>query len=336
MKVVYADQHREHAPRREFAEQAFSAYPEVPERAENILRTLTAGGLFEVIPPREYGRHHLLTAHDGGYLDYLEEIYPVWVRAGLNPEAVAPAVFAVGKDVRRPGSPLAQVGYYGYDTTPIVEGTFTAAVAAAGCAPTAADLLTEGERAVYALCRPPGHHAGRRSCGGYCYLNNAAIAAAHLSGRGKVAILDIDFHHGNGTQEIFYDSGQVLFVSLHADPDRHFPFFWGRTDEQGAGPGLGCNRNLPLPAGIDDDRYLQVLDQALETIARFAPAFLVVSAGFDTCAGDPLGDFAISLDGFGRIGEHLATTGYPSLLVQEGGYDLDHLGEAVGGLLSAF
>ena len=336
MKIIYTEEHLRHAPVHELTRSGPIPYPESPDRAEAILMGLRTAGFTDIAPPRDYPIDPLFAAHDRDYIDYLQTVYPAWVAAGQPAEGVVSVTFALRDQAHRPESRVNQAGYYCFDTTPIVEATFTAAFAAARCALTAADLLLDGTPAAYALCRPPGHHAGSDTCGGYCYLNNAAIAAAHLGKRGKVAVLDIDFHHGNGTQNIFYTSDQVLFVSLHADPDHHYPFYWGCAAETGSGLGIDCNRNFPLPAGTADDEYLATLDQALETVVRFAPSFLVVSAGVDTLDGDFWGDFRLSLDCFGRIGERLAQTGLPALLVQEGGYDTTRIGRAVANLLHGF
>ena len=279
MNVVYTDTHRLHAPEGEFTRAGFVPYSESPDRVELILQTLQHQGFADIVPPREYPSESILAVHDRDYVHYLARVYAAWVEAGEPESGVVPVTFALRHQGQKPQNLVNQAGYYCFDTTPLVQGTWTAALAASRCALTGADLLLEGAPAAYALCRPPGHHAGRALYGGYCYLNNAAIAATHLNQHGRVAVLDLDYHHGNGTQDIFYNSDQVLFVSLHADPNRAYPFFWGYPDEQGAGAGQGYNRNFPLPAGVDDAPYLQVLDQALELIRAFAPGFLVVSAG---------------------------------------------------------
>jgi acetoin utilization deacetylase AcuC-like enzyme len=267
---------------------------------------------------------------------------------------------------RRCDHPVAAPGYYCFDmSAPIVAGTYAAARAAADAALTGAALLLEGQRAAYALCRPPGHHAGRDMCGGYCYLNNAAIAAEHLATTdhrpptadkadtqhairntrhgsrvthhaSRVAILDIDYHHGNGTQQIFYERGDVLFVSIHADPARQYPYFAGYADERGAGEGLGANLNISLRANVADERYLAALDEALAAVRAFDPRFLVVSAGFDTYGGDPIADFALSSAAYPRIGRRIAELGLPTLIVQEGGYAVDALGQNAVGFLRGF
>ena len=264
-----------------------------------------------------------------------------------------PSTLAVRWMSRRCESPLVAPGYYSFDMcAPIVAGTYQAARAAADVALTAADLLLGGERVVYALCRPPGHHAGSDLYGGYCYLNNAAIAAEYLLSttdhrppttdpvsssvvgrRSSVAILDIDYHHGNGTQQIFYARSDVLFVSIHADPAREYPFFAGYADERGGGEGAGLNLNIPLEPGVADARYLGALEQALAAIDAFGPRHLVLSAGFDTFGGDPLGDFALTAAAYPAIGRRIAALGLPTLVVQEGGYAVAALGENVVGLL---
>lgn len=333
MKIAYSDHHRLHAPEHELTRAGRIPYTESPDRAEAILRTLTDRGLADVIAPREYPLEMLLAVHDAGYLHYLERVYAEWVALGRPAEGASSVTFALRDRARKPESPADQVGYYCFDTTPIAAHTYAAARSSAHCAITGADLLLAGEGAVYALCRPPGHHAGRDLYGGYCYLNNAALAAAHLNRQGRVAILDLDYHHGNGTQDIFYDTDRVLFVSIHADPAHQYPLFWGRADEEGMGAGLGYNRNFLLEPGVDDGGYLQVLEEALTPVREFAPAYLVVSLGVDTLSGDYWGDLELSLEGFEKIGRSLAREQIPTLLVQEGGYHPDLMGPAVANVL---
>jgi acetoin utilization deacetylase AcuC-like enzyme len=231
------------------------------------------------------------------------------------------------------------LGWFAFDaSTPIVEGTWDAALAAARCAMTAAALVAEGERAAYALCRPPGHHAARGTFGGYCYLNNAALAAQYLldEGRRRVAVIDVDYHHGNGTQEIFWERDDVLFVSLHGDPETEYPWFMGYAEERGSGRGEGFTLNLPLPAGTGWDAYRVALGTALEAVARFAPDAIVVSLGVDTFAADPISAFKLETRHYPMIGELLAGLGLPAVLVQEGGYAVAEIGENVAGVLGAF
>ncbi|MEW6750839.1 MAG: histone deacetylase family protein [Candidatus Latescibacterota bacterium] len=336
MRIVCSQDHRLHAPPSEYTRRGVTPYSESPERVDAILRALAEAGMSEVAPPAALAEADLLAVHDAGYLAFLAQAYPAWVAAGEPEEAVVAVVFGMRRRARAPRSVSEQVGYYAYDTTPLVRRTHQAARAAAACALTAADQLVQGTPAVYALCRPPGHHAGRDTFGGYCYLNNAAAAAAKLANHGRVALVDVDYHHGNGTQEIFYHSDRVLFVSLHADPDDEYPFFWGRADERGEGAGLGHNRNLPLPRGTGQTAYLEALDAGLAQVRAFAPDWLVVSLGVDALASDPVGTFDLPAEAFSRIGERLAGLRLPSLLVQEGGYDVERLGHAVARVLAAF
>ena len=336
MKIVYTDAHLQHDPPYEFARDGMYPYSECATRVESIHQALEKSDV-DFVAPQTHPPAALLAVHDADYLHFLEHIYPAWSAAGRPATGVIPETFAVRNLNTRPALLLRQSGYYCFDAqTPIVEGTYSAALAAAHCALTGADLLLAGDRAAYVLCRPPGHHAGRALYGGYSYLNNAALAAAHLLPRGPVAILDIDYHHGNGTQDIFYTSDQVLFISLHADPNRAYPFFSGHAAEQGADAGAGYNRNFPLPASTDDTHYLDVLDQALDLIKQFVPTHLIVSTGLDIYRDDPLGDFDLSQDAFSHIGSHIAALSLPTLLVQEGGYNIDQAGALIINLLNAW
>jgi len=337
MKIIYTEKHNLHAPPYQFEADRLAPYSESPERAERILRALRDDGFTDIYPPRVYSSGPILAVHDADYLHFLEHIYSAWAAHGGPESGVVPDTFAVRPLGRKPADLLKRPGYYCFDAqTPIVEKTWEAALASAWCALTGADLILSGESAVYALCRPPGHHAGRDLYGGYCYLNNAAIAAVRLMTQGRVAILDIDYHHGNGTQSIFYDSSQVFFISLHADPDRQYPFYSGFADEQGTGKGLGFNRNFPLEPMVDGDRYLAVLEQAMAHIAEFSPEYLIVSAGTDTYQNDPLSDLNLPAGAFSRIGERIARAGLPTLLVQEGGYNVEELGTCAVNLLRGF
>ncbi len=352
MITIYTPEHVQHAPPHEFVEGKLTTPPhESPHRAEIIRAAIERARLGPIVPPRGFGLEPLRAVHTDDYLAYLAGAYERWVAAGGSPAAVLPDTLAVRwmRPARPPSSGMAAPGYYAYDlSAPIVAGTYPAARASADTALTAAALLLEGQRAAYALCRPPGHHAGRDLCGGYCYLNNAAVAAEHLlraagdTGAGAVAVLDIDFHHGNGTQQIFYEREDVLVVSIHGDTNLTYPYFSGHADERGAGAGEGHNLNLPLPPGTDDAGFLTALDQALERVAAAAPRFLVVSAGLDTYGGDPVAQmgeeasFALTQAAYPRIGRRLAALGLPTLFVQEGGYATEALGENVVGLLQGF
>ncbi|HJZ45691.1 MAG TPA: histone deacetylase family protein [Roseiflexaceae bacterium] len=354
MITIFSPDHTLHDAPHEFLDGKLIPPHESPMRTSMILDALERAGIGPIQPPRAFDLSPIRAVHADDYLDYLANAYEAWIAAGGDAAAVLPSTLAVRWMSRRSVGPLVAPGYYSFDlSAPIVAGTYRAARAAADVALTGAARLLEGQALVYALCRPPGHHAGRDLYGGYCYLNNAAIAAQYLGvgswdlGDGdeaqlptptsqlphRVAVLDIDFHHGNGTQQIFYERDDVLFVSIHADPAREYPYFAGYADERGAGAGAGFNLNFALEAGVTNARYLDVLEQALAAIAAFAPRFLVLSAGFDTFGGDPIGDFALTADAYPLIGRQIAALGMPTLIVQEGGYAVSALGENVVGLL---
>ncbi len=312
---------------------------ETPLRIESILSALRTAGQEHFDPPGDFGLEPIKAIHDSDFLHFLEHVYLeyseyIGVQAPFYSEC-----FAVRRLPRKPETLIAQRGYYGFDVyTPIVEGTWNAAYWSAQTALTAAEHVRQGERVVYALCRPSGHHAGRDYYGGYCYLNNCASAAQHLqhaSGK-RVAILDFDYHHGNGTQDVFYHRDDVLFVSLHARPDQAFPYYWGWEDERGVDVGLGYTYNLPLPKGTDNAAYLNTLDRALARVARYDPAYLVVSAGFDIGPGDPYGGFAVDEDGIRGIGLRISALDLPTVIVQEGGYVPQKLGRYVVAFFEGF
>jgi acetoin utilization deacetylase AcuC-like enzyme len=349
MVSIFSADHALHNSLQQYYNGAVTASYESPVRATIIRNAIARAGLGPIIPPRPFALQAIRAVHSDDYLLYLEHAYERWVAAGGTPTGVLPDTLATRWMARPVKSGLAAPGYYTFDlSAPIVAGTYQAARSAANVALTGAALLLEQHRLVYALCRPPGHHAGPDLCGGYCFLNNAAIAANYLvraapstqPPRGhaerRVAILDIDFHHGNGTQQIFYTRKDVLFVSLHADPQRQYPYFTGYADERGAAEGLGYTLNIPLEIGVTNERYLAALEQALAVIAGFMPHFLVLSAGFDTFGGDPIGDFALTRDVYPFIGRRIAALGLPTLIVQEGGYAVAALGEHVTGLLGGF
>jgi acetoin utilization deacetylase AcuC-like enzyme len=218
----------------------------------------------------------------------------------------------------------------------IVEGTYAAALDSANCALSAAQAILNGEQSVFALCRPPGHHAGRDYAGGYCFINNAAVAAHWLSSNGKLALLDVDYHCGNGTQDIFYQRNDVLTISIHADPNVEYPYYAGYADEAGSGPGLGFHKNFPLEKGTDDPRYLAALEEALSLIRDFGPRYLVVSVGMDIYAEDPLGTIKVTTEGIREIGKRISALGAPTVIVMEGGYNNEALGRNVVEFLYAF
>jgi acetoin utilization deacetylase AcuC-like enzyme len=346
VQVVYSAAHRAHAPRWEVDLGQVLAQYEVPDRAEHIRTALAADGdRFGFTEPVAHGLGPVTAVHDAGLVAFLAEAW-----ASVRAEQAEPAdevvpdtfVHAALRDGMGPATPprsaTARLGYWCFETmTPLVEGTYDAARAAVDVALTAADLVLGGAGAAYGLCRPPGHHATTALYGGYCYFNNAAIVAHHLarSTGQRVSVLDVDYHHGNGTQQIFYRRPDVQYVSLHGDPDHAYPYFAGHADETGAGPGAGSTLNLPLPAGTGDDRYLTALEHAVTAVDRFRPGLVVVSLGVDTFALDPITDFEVSAAGLARQGALVAQLGRPTVVVQEGGYHLPTVGENVHAWLAA-
>ncbi|MGC9346634.1 MAG: histone deacetylase family protein [Anaerolineae bacterium] len=298
-------------------------------RVDAILAALQQTGMGPVLAPEEMGLAPLYAVHDAGMVDFLMNAYARHRAGGGEAPAVFPSFFPPSGQCRRPDRFEGQKGFYCVDMeVPIGEGTWEAAKASASCAWTGAVALLDGAPLVYALCRPPGHHAGPDFMGGYCYLNNAAVAAQALTrdGRDRVAVLDIDYHHGNGTQAIFYDDPDVAYGSLHVDPDTAYPFFAGYADEQGAGPGEGLNRNVPLPPGTGEGGYISTLVSLLAWVRAFDPHWLVVSAGFDTYVHDPVSTFEITTEGYRRMAYRIGELDKPVLVVQEGGYYLPDLG----------
>ena len=268
-------------------------------------------------PVRHFSEAPIREVHDPHLVSYLAAVCK-----RLGPKTlVYPEVFPIRRPDRIPKELEDRAGYFCADTfTPLTQNAYAAARASADCAMTGAELIKDGERLVYALCRPPGHHAERRIFGGFCYLNNAAIAANMLSKQGKGALLDIDYHHGNGSQDIFYERRDVYTVSIHGHPRTAYPNFSGYADERGEGKGRGFNRNFPLGPGIDDAQYLKVLDEALGIVRRFHPNWLVLSIGFDIMRGDPTGAFDLTAGGMREIGKRIGALEVPTLAVQEGGY----------------
>ncbi len=331
MKVVHSLTHVIHNPRWEFTRGRRIYSKDIPSRATIIREALLASDMaITIVPPQPHALSHFEAVH--AFVGFLRD-----AASTLTDDAIIyPDVFPVRRKVNRPDHHPALAGYYCFDTgTPITRHTFEAAKNSGDCALTGADLLPE-EGLVYALCRPPGHHAEREVFGGYCYFNNPALAANALAEHGRVAVLDIDYHHGNGTQDIFYASSRVLTISIHGDPAITYPYFSGFADERGEGEGLGFNLNLPLAPGSGIATYLAALDEALSAIKRFDPKFLIVAAGFDTARGDPAGSFNLVTSHYPVIAKRIANLGLPSLIVQEGGYRTQTLGKNAVAFLRAF
>ncbi len=298
-------------------------YVEAPVRIKSILAKLDPTGMFERIDARFHLERHIRAVHAADYLNYLRRA------CASVPEgkSVYPYVFPVRNGARPPKELSIRAGYYCIDTfTPLNQNAFLAARQAVNCTLTAADQILRGRRLAYALVRPPGHHAERRNFGGFCYFNNAAIAAHYLARLGKVAVVDIDYHHGNGTQDIFYRRDDVLTVSLHGHPNFAYPYFSGFRDERGEESGQGFNLNVPLPERLDGPKYRLALAKALKRVARFEPLFLVVALGLDTAKGDPTGSWSLGSKDIRENGRMLGGLGLPILVVQEGGYRTNTLG----------
>ena len=301
-------------------------YVEAPARVRVIWNELEHAGIAMRVAPKHYPDRHILEVHDARLVSYIRRACQL---AGSK-KSIYPYVFPVRNQTRPPKEQTVLAGYYCIDTfTPLNENAWLAARRAVDCTMTAADLVLDGAPAAYALVRPPGHHAESKVFGGFCYFSNAAIAAHYFSRYGRVAILDIDYHHGNGQQDIFYQRADVLTVSIHGDPSFAYPYFSGFRDEKGLGEGAGYNINIPLPETVEPAQYHKVLAGALERIRSFKPAYLVVAAGFDTAKGDPTGTWSNLARDFTEIGRAIGAEGYPTLVVQEGGYRVRTLGTNV-------
>lgn len=347
MQTFYSETHRQHNPAFEiFDGGQREPYFESPERMDRILNALRKTDWNEIESPRDFGLDPIRAIHSDAYLSFLASAWTEWLAA--SPEAAAasdktallPATFAAKRD-RMPESVLGKAGFFLLDlSVPVVEGTYLASLSSANCALAAAEFISSSvinrPSSAFALCRPPGHHAGHEIAGGYCFLNNAAIAAQRLTRFGKVAILDVDYHAGNGTQDIFYSRSDVLTISIHADPSFEYPYYAGYATETGAGEGFGFHRNFPLPAGTDGAAYLRTLDSALEQIAVYGPSSIVLSLGMDIYEGDPLGRFKITRERIAEIGHRIASLRLPTAIIMEGGYNTDALGENVVAFLQNF
>ena len=339
MKVYYSEAHRQHEPPFEVFDGGLrTPYMENPDRMDRILRALRQTDWAEIVEPEDFGLDPVYAVHDPEYMDFLASCWTEWlVSEAEDKSTLLPATFALRRHPQKPTSLLGRAGYYMMDLSAcIVEGTYAAALASANCALSAAEAVTNGEPSAFALCRPPGHHAGKDYAAGYCFINNAAVAANWLSSRGKVAVLDVDYHCGNGTQDIFYERPDVLTISIHADPDFEYPYYAGYAEETGSGAGLGFHKNFPLQKGTDNTRYLSALEEALSLIRDFAPGYLVISAGMDIYADDPLGKIRVTTEGIREIGKRISTLDLPTVIVLEGGYNNEALGRNIISFLGEF
>ena len=339
MKVYYSETHRKHEPPFEVFDGGLrTPYMENPDRMDRMLKALRETDWAEIVEPKDFGLDPIYAVHETDYMDFLASCWTEWLASEAEDKStLLPATFALRRHPPRPASLLGRAGYYMMDLSAcIVEGTYAAALASANCALSAAETVANGERNAFALCRPPGHHAGKDYAGGYCFINNACVAANWLAARGKVALLDVDYHCGNGTQDIFYERADVLTISIHADPSFEYPYYAGYADETGTGPGLGFHRNFPLEKGTDDARYLSALEEALSLVLKLAPNYLVISAGMDIYADDPLGKIRVTTEGIREIGKRIAALDLPNVIVMEGGYNNEALGDNIVAFIHPF
>ncbi len=339
MITVYTPEHRLRNAHTELHRGELVAPFESPQRAHYVVDRVRSERLGEVIAPLSFGRAPLTRVHDASYIEFLASAWSEWTATGSQAEAIPDCWPARRMTQRVPQSIAGKLGYYAMaGETSISEGTWQAACLAADVALTGAEQLRGGARAAFALCRPPGHHAAYDLYGGYCFLNNAAIAAQYLRDHGaaRVAILDVDFHHGNGTQDIFYQRADVLFASLHGDPAHAFPYFSGYLDETGAGAGAGFNLNFPLPAGTGFREWQSALAEALRQIRAFRADALIISLGVDTFVGDPISTFRLDSPDFTTYGRLIGECGLPALFVMEGGYAVAEIGINVVNVLTGF
>lgn len=338
MRAFFDSRQTAHYPRHFMANGVRLENPETPNRAD-ILKSAAEETGADFDPPRDCGIGPITRVHSPDYIHFLKTIYARWSRMENAAEEVIPNVFPDNRATASyPKSAIGQAGFHQSDTAcPIGPETWSSAYWSAQCAITAADAILEDCVTSYALCRPPGHHAFTNMAAGFCYLNNAAIAAARLLDRGqRPAILDIDVHHGNGTQAIFYDRADVFTVSIHADPARFYPFFWGHAHERGTGAGLGANMNLPLTRGSDDAVVQSALDLALAAIDSFGADVIIIALGLDAHVNDPFQGLAVTTPGFTALAEKIASRREPILITQEGGYVSDDLGANLSAFLAPF
>ena len=337
MKIVYSDKHAQHDPQTFLVRGVIQKSAEQPERATRLLAAAKDAG-HDITAPKSFGLGPVQAVHTPEYIDFLQVAAREWAKLpGAGPEVV-PNVHPARYPATYPTGLVGRAGWHQADTgCPIGPGTWEAALAATETAVTAAEMVAAGAREVYALCRPPGHHAYADMAGGFCFLNNTAIAAQHLRRHhARVAVLDVDVHHGNGTQGIFFERDDVLTVSIHADPGSYYPYFWGHAHETGTGKGQGFNLNFPLPLGSADARWLESGDKALARIREFAPTALVVALGLDASESDPLQGLKVTGTGFHAMAARIASLGLPTVLVQEGGYLSDDLGRNLVQFLAGF
>lgn len=337
MRAFFDGRQRAHDPQFFLSSGAPRPCPEKPARVQALLSGLAMLGIAPE-PPADHGMDEIAAIHPAPYLTFLRTIHARWQKIEGASAEVIPNIHPASRADSYPKSAVGQAGFHMTDTScPIGPSTWDAAYWSAQSAVAGGEALLSGTRAAYALCRPPGHHAFTDLAGGFCYLNNTAIAAQMLTMQGrKVAVLDVDLHHGNGTQGIFYDRPDVLTVSLHAHPERFYPFFWGYPEEHGRGAGEGANLNLALERGSADLPFQRALAQGLDRIATWGADTLVLALGLDAFVGDPFAGLAVTTEGFSQVGRMVRDANLPTLIVQEGGYLCPELGENLAAVLKAF
>lgn len=338
MKFVYAEEQKSHYPKQFLVNGVMQPNPEMPERCDRLVAGAVDAGC-TLVSPVDYGLEYIRKIHSSRYLEFLERAWSRWSRIEGGAKAVTPNIHPLDRGCGYPASVVAQAGLHMADLAcPLSAESWDSIRWSAWTAIHAAKMVAGGEDSIYALCRPPGHHAFAEVAGGFCFLNNTAIGAQILLNKfPRVAILDVDLHHGNGTQGIFYERADVLTVSIHADPRRFYPFFWGYGEETGSGDGRGFNLNLPVARGSGDDIFLGALDIALDRVKAYEPAALVIALGLDAYEGDPFGGLALSTGAFNRIAARIAAElPFPTLVVQEGGYLCDELGANLAAFLTGF
>lgn len=340
MKTILSQDHTLHAPSGELSGGIFVQPYERPERIDYIVDALAEAGFPTPISSDTIDMTPVQTIHDAGYLSFLETAWDDWRADGYQGDVIATSFPTRGMQQHRPPKDIdGKAGYYCMAAeTAITQGTWTAAKSSCASAQTAQRLVAAGARAAFALCRPPGHHASKDQFGGYCFFNNAAVAAQMFrdDGVGKVAVLDIDFHHGNGTQDIFYARNDVFFASLHGHPEDEFPYFLGWADETGVDAGEGCNLNIPLRPETNFQEWSQALETAFAAIQDFGAQALVISLGVDAYEKDPISSFKLGSADFTTTGQMIESLGLPTLFVMEGGYAIAEVGTNTVNLLRGF
>jgi acetoin utilization deacetylase AcuC-like enzyme len=338
MKTVYSDKHHLHAPAKEFLAGELVDNFEKPSRAEFVLAAIKERNLGDIIQPQDFPIDHILKIHTQDYVDFLMNGFDEWSKL-YSSNAFASAFNIQHNCTRPPKTIEGKLGYYLADTSlGLTKTSWDAIKTSVDVVLTAQNLILSGEQTAFALCRPPGHHATASIGAGYCFLNNVAIAAQYALDKGakRVVILDVDYHHGNGTQDIFYSRDDVFFLSIHGDPSIEYPFFLGYEDEVGDGKGIGFNKNYPLPFGSKWNKYSEALSNALDKIKKYNPDQIIISLGVDTYMEDPISQFKLESNDFKKMGALIREVNIPTLFVLEGGYAVKEIGINVANTLEGF